>query len=321
MPSTTTPLLLDTAPPARRPHLQAALLAAALLLAGAALGTALAGAWGWNLATAAPPAASAPSTPPPPLAPDCFFALGGGTIRSGGVLPDAHTRSAACAPALAAYLASGAYDADVVAATASAAAYLASVPRPSPAALVVMDVDETALSNRAEWVGWEGGEGVAGAPPANLRARLDGAALDGSAPALAPTLRLYRAALAAGFSVAFVTGRSGRPEVRNATVANLEDAGYGRACGEQTGAVFALAPRASRDAPPCYSALLMRPPNDGRPASVVKPTLRAALLAAATEADPAAALVASVGDQFSDLGGDPSPHAAFKLPNPVYFFV
>ena len=174
MPSTTTPLLLDTAPPARRPHLQAALLAAALLLAGAALGTALAGAWGWNLATAA--------------------------------------------------------------------------------------------------------------PPANLRARLDGAALDGSAPALAPTLRLYRAALAAGFSVAFVTGRSGRPEVRNATVANLEDAGYGRACGEQTGAVFALAPRASRDAPPCYSALLMRPPNDGRPASVVKPTLRAALLAAATEA-------------------------------------
>ena len=65
----------------------------------------------------------------------------------------------------------------------------------------------------------------------------------------------------------------------------------------------------------------MRPPNDGRPASAVKPELRAALLAAAKEAAPNAQLAASVGDQFSDLGGDPEAHAVFKLPNPVYFFV
>jgi hypothetical protein len=325
MPSSTSPLLgLPAEPPPRRArsHLQAALLAAALVLAAAALGTALAGAWiGWGLSAAADRAAalaaSAATALQPPAPPfDCFFALGGGAIRSGGLLPDPHTRSPACAPALALYLSSGAYDADVEMATDSAAAYLASIPRPSGASLVVLDIDETALSNRAEWdTGWEVAAAV-GAP--SLRARLAAAALRGDAPALAPTLRLYRAALAAGFSVAFVTGRSGRPEVRDATVANLAAAGYGRACGEG-GALFAVAAPAD---PPCYSALLMRPPQDGRPASVVKPELRALLLKAATEAaGPAAALVASAGDQFSDLGGAPSPYGAFKLPNPVYFIV
>jgi len=318
------PLLAGGAAPPhpRRPARQVALLATALVLAGVALGVALAGAAGLLFVPSTPTPSISTTSPPPPI--DCFFALGGGTVRSGGLLPQPRSQAPPCWDGIRAYLRpGGGYDADVGEATASAAAFLASIPRPSGAALLVLDIDETALSNRAEWLKDDAGRELLGDK--------DAAALAASAPALAPTLRLYKAALAAGFSVAFVTGRSGRPAVLNATVANLEDAGYGRACegeggGWQAGGRPVFVPRAGTAAaaaeePPCYSALLMRPPGDGRPASAVKPELRAALLAAAKEVAPNAALVASVGDQFSDLGGDPSPHAAFKLPNPVYFFV
>jgi len=311
-----TPLLDEEAAAPRRPsRLGRSLVCGALLLAGAALGAGLAGAAG--LFATAPPPPPPHATSPPSLSlfsPSCLTPLGGGAIRSGGLLPQPRVRSPACWPGLRAYLASGGYDADVAAAVGEAAAYLSSIPRPGPAGLLVLDVDETALSNRAEWLG-AAEEGEAGGGGAvDLAARLEAAALRADAPALAPTLRLYQAARAAGFSVAFVTGRSGRPEVRAATVANLESAGYGRACDGRDGEGEGEA----GGGPKCYAALLMRPEREGAPASVVKPALRARLLEAV---GPGATLVASVGDNFSDLGGAPTPAAAFKLPNPVYYVV
>jgi hypothetical protein len=303
------PLLDDEAaampPPPHGATLGKALAAGALILAGTALGAALAGAF---FAFASHPHTNPPATPPATLSlfpPSCLTPLGGGAIRSGGTLPQPRTRSPACWPDIRAYLASGGYDADVAGAVSDAAAYLSSIPRPSPSAIVVLDVDETALSNRAEWLG--GGEGED-----DLAARLERSALRGDAPALAPTLRFYKAARAAGFTVAFVTGRSGRAEVRNATVANLASAGYGRACTdtEYEGDSAAAAP--------CYAALLMRPEREGAPASVVKPALRSQLL---DRLGPGATLVAALGDNFSDLGGEPTPAAVFKLPNPVYYVV
>ena len=239
--------LLASPPP--HPRRRTAVLIAAGVVAGLTLGVALAGAFGLDFfgggAPSPTPTSLSPSARASTLPPDCFFALGGGTVRSGGLLPQPRTRAEPCWGAIKSYLApGGGYDSDVAAAVSSAAAYLASIPRPSGASLVILDIDETALSNRAEWLK-DGAEEVGGS-----QATKDASALAATAPPLAPTLRLYRAALGAGFSVAFVTGRSGRGEVRNATVENLAAAGYGRACGGGgAGAVFAARPPPA-DAPP-----------------------------------------------------------------------
>lgn len=95
--------------------------------------------------------------------------------------------------------------------------------RGSKIQVFVFDIDETALSNIVEWQqpGPSGGGSSstnsaslsAGAPlarlargsPAEWDAQLASAAND--SPALAPTLKFYKALCAAGYSVAFVTGR------------------------------------------------------------------------------------------------------------------
>ena len=132
---------------------------------------------------------------------------------------------------------------------------------------------------------------------------LDAARLRAAAPALAATRALYADAFAAGYSVAFVTGRRDRGGMRNATVANLAAAGYGGPCDPRGGMGDTVAtaplplPKPATSPPLCYSALLMRGGGDVRPASEVKPELRAALTAGGLE------VVASLGDQFSDLTG------------------
>ena len=59
----------------------------------------------------------------------------------------------------------------------------------------------------------------------------------------------------------------------------------------------------------------MRPANDTRLASVYKPWARTTLEAAGY------ALVAAVGDQFSDLNGEHAAPYAFKLPNSFYYIL
>jgi HAD superfamily, subfamily IIIB (Acid phosphatase) len=89
--------------------------------------------------------------------------------------------------------------------------------RTSPAltgkAAVVLDIDETALSNYAGIV--KGDFGTTGSV---------GPIVNGTGTAIAPTLALYRDARARGVAVFFVTGR---PSVfQKVTVANLKKAGY-----------------------------------------------------------------------------------------------
>ncbi|GLI68175.1 hypothetical protein VaNZ11_012515 [Volvox africanus] len=62
----------------------------------------------------------------------------------------------------------------------------------------------------------------------------------------------------------------------------------------------------------CYTELLMREVGDERLASVFKAEARARLVAEGH------VLLGNIGDQFSDLVGQASAMANFKLPNPVY---
>mgnify|MGYP002629250832 CR=1 FL=1 len=194
--------------------------------------------------------------------------------------------------------------------------------RPTASDVIVLDIDETSVSNRGEWLRAPRGAARAWTraralladpePPSDLEAALAAARLRGDAPALAPTLALYKAARSAGFSVAFITGRRDGEASRAATIANLEAAGYGVACDDGKDNATATAAPA---APSCYHSLTMRPAADQAPVSVYKAGARAAL------EGKGLTIAASLGDQFSDLAGPAPADASFKLPNPVYYIL
>jgi hypothetical protein len=100
-------------------------------------------------------------------------------------------------------------------------------------------------------------------------------------------------------------------------MANLQRAGYGTPCSTHADSSSS---GDSAEAACCYDALLMRPANDTRLASVYKPWARAQLLA-----DGRYTLAALLGDQFSDINGlgieAGSGVQAYKLPNPFYFIL
>lgn len=247
----------------------------------------------------------------------CLHAVGGGARHAGGAFPQHRVRSDRCWGSVIDYFESGAYDADVTEAATAAARVLLSRERPKASQVVVFDIDETVLSNRAEWLpnarrrrAWHARALPVAlpAPQHDVRAAVEAAALRGDAPALAPLLALYKALHRAGFSLAFVTGRRDDAATRAATVANLEAAGYGVQCAETAAA-------AAPSTDPCYVALKMRPPGDLSPASVYKPGARAELEQAGFR------IVGAIGDQFSDLAAGPPADASFKMPNPVYYIL
>jgi len=119
---------------------------------------------------------------------------------------------------LRAYHDSGDYGRDLRAvaarAQASLLAQLAAVPQVARPA-VVLDVDETSLSNYAKLDASSFGNTTT---PASVAARPD--------PAIAPVRRFYDVARSRGVSVFFVTGRA--PARSGETEANLRQAGYDR---------------------------------------------------------------------------------------------
>ena len=296
-----------------------------------------------------PPRPPRPPQPPVPKFPSasCMHFVGGGAARPGGAFPQPRQRSPRCWPSIRAYFERGDYLADVAEAVGDAREVLRFYSRPSRDLLLLFDVDETSLSNADEWMtvsrsrssnnsssskeeeehreGDDDDDGDDGDEPLSLfdldpRAALERRALAASSPPLQATLGLYRDAYAAGFSVAFVTGRTDRGDMREATVKNLEEAGYGVECGSDSKEGGAAA-AATEDDAPCYLSLTMRAPGDARPASVYKPEARAKLLLSGGSVHGGngnLTLVASLGDQFSDLVGSAGAHASFKLPNPVY---
>ena len=188
-----------------------------------------------------------------------------------------------------AYHDSGAYDRDLASVATQAGHWLAArapaVARPA----LVLDIDETALSNWEVIVLDDFGRPVPGPCMPESQAPCGWAAWDqlGRDPAIAPTLQVFREARALGVTVFFITGR---PESqREATERNLATAGYDD-----------------------YAALYMVP--DGAhfaSAADFKAPIRAEIEQAGYT------IVANMGNQPSDLEGG---HAEkdFRLPNPFY---
>lgn len=189
-----------------------------------------------------------------------------------------------------AYHESGAYLRDLGAVDDQAADWLAAeAPKTSKPALV-LDIDETSLSNweeiKANGFGYFPGGPCDSLPqgPCGFTAweRSD------KAPALAPTLRLFTLARTLGVAVFFVTGR--QESLAATTAENLRRVGYHDWAG------LVLEPDGSRFAS----------------AADFKAARRAAIEASGYT------VLATVGDQRSDLDGG---HArrGFLLPNPFYF--
>lgn len=146
---------------------------------------------------------------------------------------------------------------------------------------IVLDIDETALSNY---------QGIA-----ELDFAFDFSIpqlvawfISGKAPAIQATLKLYRKAKERGFSVFFITGRD--EKYRSITEMNLRNAGYNS-----------------------YDGLYMVP-NENKDESVIpfKSGMRKKLV------ENGYTIVVNVGDQDSDLSGGFAEHH-IKLPNPMYF--
>jgi acid phosphatase len=175
---------------------------------------------------------------------------------------------------------SGTYEAELEAVDRQAQAYLETRLK-DPHIAVVLDIDETALSNWPHLRQYDFGY----VPEAwDLWER------ESAAWPIVPTLNLFRYARGHHVPVFFI---SSRPEkYRDVTVRNLESAGYGG-----------------------YQALYMRGPDSPPGPSVIpfKSGVRKQLVE-----QQHYDVVVSVGDQVSDLEGGYADRT-FKLPNPMYY--
>lgn len=145
---------------------------------------------------------------------------------------------------------------------------------------LVLDIDETTLSNYAEMV--------------KADFEYDGNAFNAwvnsaAAPVIPGTLRLYKEAQRLGVSVFFLTGR---PEAqRGATEQNLRGQGFAG-----------------------WQQLIMQPPAQAPSTALAyKSAARAAIAAQGYR------IVLNVGDQWSDLRGKPEAEFSVKYPDPYYF--
>ena len=145
---------------------------------------------------------------------------------------------------------------------------------------LVLDIDETTLSNYEEMV--------------NVDFAYDKTVFDAwvetaKAPAIPGTLRIFNEARRLGVSVFFITGRA-EPE-RAATETNLRNQGF-------------------QD----WQELTMRRPSQASgTAQAYKSATRAAIQAQGYK------IVLNVGDQWSDLKGTPEAEFSVKYPDPFYF--
>ncbi len=123
------------------------------------------------------------------------------------------------------YKSTGAYDRDLRKVAAEAEACIKDLAKRTTRPALVLDIDETALSNWPQLIANDFGYIPGGScrlfkGPCGSRAW----ELLGRAPVIEPTLKLFRAASASGVSIFFITGRD--ETERSATVANLRRAGY-----------------------------------------------------------------------------------------------
>jgi hypothetical protein len=174
------------------------------------------------------------------------------------------------------YYESGAYEADLTAVDGAAETYLndhLSAGKAKPA--LVLDIDETSLSNYKGLV-------ATGFTAAGLALT----SVTGTATAIAPTLALYRDAIAHHVAVFFVTGRPS--QLQSITEGNLRNVGYDEG----------------------WSGMYFKPSEADTEA--FKSSTR-------QEIDKSGyRIVVNVGDQQSDLDGGYAQQD-FKLPDPFYY--
>lgn len=152
--------------------------------------------------------------------------------------------------------------------------------RPQEKLALVLDIDETTLSNYQEMT-----KAGFAYDSKTFNAWVESAL----APAIPGTLRLTMEALRLGVSVFFLTGR---PEAqRDVTERNLRDQGFQN-----------------------WQQLILRPTAQ---ASATALTYKSA--ARAGIAAQGYTLVLNVGDQWSDLKGNPEAEFSVKYPDPYYF--
>ena len=190
--------------------------------------------------------------------------------------------------AVSAYVESGRYDTDIAAVVEQARAFLESRAQRGGKLAIVVDIDETALSNLPSLRVNDYGFIVAG--PCDLQRGPCGLVawiMMARAEPIKPVLALVRLARERGVAVFFLTGRPER--LRTVTEANLRAAGY-----EWTG-------------------LLLKPDDlTTRSAAHFKAPERKKLQ------EEGYTVILSVGDQMSDLDGG-FAERTYKLPNPFYF--
>jgi acid phosphatase len=146
---------------------------------------------------------------------------------------------------------------------------------------LVLDIDETSLSNYCEMKREDYGYIATLYNVWEVSAEAD--------MALPGTLRLFNKARADGVEVFFITGRP--EEQREATVRNLEAAGYKG--WKELG--------------------LRKGTQKGMPTVEYKSEERRKIV------DAGYRIVMNVGDQWSDLNGEPRAEISVKLPNPFYY--
>jgi predicted secreted acid phosphatase len=186
------------------------------------------------------------------------------------------------------YQRSGAYDRDLAAVAAAAQAFVEQRAGEVSKPALVLDIDETSLSNWPQLEANDFGY-IPKGPCRNLPEGPCGSlAWDFTlrAKAIEPTLALFNAAKAKGVSVFFITGR--RESERRVTAANLRAAGYHG-----------------------WAGLVMREPNDKRSIADYKSGERAKIEVKGY------LIIANMGDQPSDLAGGHAERG-FLLPDPFY---
>lgn len=144
---------------------------------------------------------------------------------------------------------------------------------------LVLDIDETSLSNYAEMLKqnyvWNG-------------TAFDAWVNTAEAPAIPGTLRIDKEAMQRGVTVFFITGRADTE--RTATEKNLRAQGYE------------------------WKSLTMRAPSEAKETALIyKSAARTRIVAQGYT------IVLNVGDQWSDLKGKPEAEFSAKYPNPYYF--
>lgn len=146
---------------------------------------------------------------------------------------------------------------------------------------IVLDIDETSLSNYSKM---KERQFVA------TKAQLTKETLAADAPAIKPTLALYRDALQHHVAVFFVTGRHDNAAEKNATVKNLKRAGFSQ-----------------------WNGMYFKPENDHQKSAIPYKSHARALIT-----QQGYTIIASIGDQCSDIKGGYA-EKGFKLPNPYYY--